>query len=118
MLNVNKPLRHRFRKNVTITFLADCNDPRWPLVFGINDELGTQVIQTDRNGAMTSSDIPVIENVPETVTRYVNVYGTNCPIFGKIYNTNAEAEISGDKTRSGILQLTFEDGKLIGVKLC
>jgi len=117
-INTNKPVRHKFRNHTTVTYLGSCDDPRWPLMFGVKDETGTTVIQTDRNGCMTVVDYPVIENTPEITKRYANVYSQSSPYAGEFYRHEFDAKKHGASHSTGVVELTFEDNKLTGARVC
>lgn len=117
MLNLDKPFRHRLNKTAKVTYIGNCGDQLYPLVFGVTTPAGgTVAVQTDHNGTMTAAGCVMIENTPETVTVYVPVYSTG--VTGGCYESLLRAKEYALGKAIGIIEINTENGKLVEVRIC
>ena len=71
MLNLTKPVRHRYRKSDPIRLLGRIVG-KYPLVWAARSPTGAEdVFKTDIYGRMVGNGSTVVENVPETITVYI-----------------------------------------------
>ena len=117
MIDFNKPVQTRDGRKVRI-LCTDANSA-FPVVGLIIDGGEFDTLETwDSTGCCyekRTADEDDLINVPERVERWVNVYGHD---LGAVRSSRAEADKqSSSPGRSGVIRITYEDGKPVAVAL-